>query len=98
MKWKTGVHTKDNGKSPYLMSLDRHKKTNFKDGVGIMFWPDGTKYEGQFRNDKQHGKGRKIFSNGEFYIGNFANDKANGFGVFQDLNGGKYEGEWKEDK
>jgi len=28
------------------------KKNGKKDGVGIMFWPDGTKYEGQFRNDK----------------------------------------------
>lgn len=47
-----------------------------------MFWPDGTKYEGQFKLDKQHGHGRKIFSNGEFYVGEFANDKANGYGVF----------------
>ena len=47
-----------------------------------MFWPDGTKYEGQFRNDKQHGYGRKIFANGEYYVGQFANDKANGNGVF----------------
>lgn len=62
------------------------------DGVGIMFWPDGTKYEGQFKWDQPRGKGRKIFSNGEYYIGNFGNGKANGYGIFQDLNGGKYEG------
>eukprot|EP00347_Sterkiella_histriomuscorum_P018187 403346458 len=74
------------------------KRKELKDGLGIMFWPDGTKYEGQFQNDYQTGYGRKLFSNGEFYIGNFQNDKANGFGVFQDLNGGKYEGNWKEDK
>ncbi len=46
LKWKTDVPTKVNGKSLQKMILDRHKKTNFKDGVGIMFWPDGTKYEG----------------------------------------------------
>ena len=52
------------------------------DGVGIMFWEDGTKYEGQFKLDQPHGKGRKIFSNGEYYIGHFAYGKANGYGIF----------------
>lgn len=30
----------------------RHKKTGLKDGMGIMFWSDGIKYEGQFKADK----------------------------------------------
>lgn len=53
-------------------------KDKQRDGVGIMFWPDGTKYEGQFRHDKMCGKGRKIYSNGEYYVGEFANDMAHG--------------------
>jgi hypothetical protein len=63
-----------------------------------MFWPEGTKYEGQFRDGFMKGKGRKIFANGEYYVGEFDNDKANGYGVFKDLNGGKYEGQWVDDK
>lgn len=51
--------------------INRLKKREVKDGLGIMFWPDGTKYEGQFKNDCQSGFGRKLFSNGEFYIGHF---------------------------
>lgn len=53
------------------------------DGLGIMFWPDGgTKYEGQFKLNQPHGKGRKIFANGEYYVGDFKNGKADGYGVF----------------
>lgn len=66
----------------FYLKNSRLKKNGLKDGVGIMFWPDGTKYEGQFTMDKQDGYGRKIFSNGEYYVGNFANDQANGFGTF----------------
>jgi hypothetical protein len=46
-----------------------------KDGVGVMFWPDGTKYEGDFQNDHPHGYGRKIFSNGEYYEESLVNYK-----------------------
>jgi hypothetical protein len=42
---------------------------NIKDGIGVMFWPDGTKYEGDFKEDQPHGYGRKIFANGEYYEG-----------------------------
>jgi hypothetical protein len=74
------------------------KNSNIKDGVGVMFWPDGTKYEGDFQNDHPHGYGRKIFSNGEYYEGYFQEGKASGHGVFQDISGGKYEGTWMQDK
>lgn len=74
------------------------KKNNKKDGIGILFFKDGSKYEGQFKNGFMSGKGRKLFVNGEYYLGEFALDKANGYGTFRDLNGGKYEGGWKDDK
>jgi hypothetical protein len=47
-----------------------------------MFWPDGTKYEGNFKDDAPHGYGRKIFSNGEYYEGYFIEGKAHGNGMF----------------
>lgn len=36
-----------------------------KHGQGIFFWPDKTKYIGQWRNGKQHGKGRMVTKSGE---------------------------------
>jgi hypothetical protein len=37
---------KDNGKSLNFNYFIRHKKTKKWDGLGILFWPEGTKYEG----------------------------------------------------
>ena len=53
---KMAEYIKDNGKQniyliTQLIFCFRLKKRNVKDGLGIMFWPDGTKYEGQFKND-----------------------------------------------
>lgn len=45
------------------------KKTGERDGLGIQFWPDGSKYEGMWRNDKANGKGRMTHANGDIYEG-----------------------------
>lgn len=74
------------------------RSTGKKDGMGLLFYDDGTKYEGNFRNGYMSGKGRKLFVNGEYYEGEFLKDQANGQGTFRDLHGGKYEGYWKNDK
>ena len=73
------------------------KKSMNRDGIGIQFWPDGSKYEGTWRNDKANGKGRMTHANGDIYDGCWENDKANGYGVFIDINNAKYEGYWKDD-
>lgn len=59
----------------------------FRCGKGILIWPDGSKYEGYFKNNKQHGRGRLIHSNGEIYEGNWLEDKACGYGVHTYLDG-----------
>ena len=52
-----GSCTRANGKSEtnfvkIFFFRDRlASNSNIKDGVGVMFWPDGTKYEGDFLNN-----------------------------------------------
>ncbi len=44
-----------------VILLDRkfaENKRKIKDGVGIMVWQDGSRYIGQFIEDKMEGKGR----------------------------------------
>lgn len=44
---------KGNGET-FLLTYPYYRlasNSNIKDGVGVMFWPDGTKYEGDFLND-----------------------------------------------
>lgn len=74
-----------------------NKKTGERDGVGIQFWPDGSKYEGLWKKDKANGKGRMTHANGDIYDGEWKDDKANGFGTFVDSNNATYEGQWLDD-
>ena len=43
--------TKASGKSLILLTLRLAGRKDIKDGLGVMFWPDGTKYEGTFHED-----------------------------------------------
>ena len=73
---------------------------------GTMFFDNGAKYEGQWKNDKKHGKG--VFTSSHYfdcknfvgmkYEGEFKDDKFDGFGITTYTNGDKYEGEWKNNK
>lgn len=74
-----------------------NKKTGERDGVGVQFWPDGSKYEGMWRRDKANGRGRMTHANGDLYEGEWRDDKANGKGLFIDAANARYEGDWLED-
>jgi hypothetical protein len=52
--------------------------SNTREGRGKQIWPDGSLYEGFWRNDKANGKGRLIHSDGDVYEGDWVNDKAEG--------------------
>ena len=69
-----------------------------KDGKGKQVWPDGSVYEGWWRNDKANGKGRLIHGDGDVYEGDWYEDKAHGYGIYTHSDGAQYRGEWKEDK
>ena len=49
---------------------------NRKDGKGILISPDGSKYEGYWKEDKAYGRGRLYHANGDIYEGEFKDDKA----------------------
>ena len=44
-------------------------------GYGVQMWPDGAKYEGYWKNDKAHGKGKFYHVEGDVYDGDWAQDK-----------------------
>ena len=43
-------------------------------GFGVHFWPNGDKYEGEWKRDKAHGVGKYTHSNGATYEGDWRND------------------------
>ena len=58
----------------------------------------GDKYEGDFANDKRHGKGKYTYANGNKYEGDWVNGDQHGKGTFIWADGDKYEGDYVKDK
>ena len=50
------------------------------DFPGIMYYLNGDRYAGQWRNDRRKGKGTIVMSNGDKYTGSFKNDQRHGEG------------------
>ena len=78
---------------------------NKRELIGVMYYNNGSKYEGQWKNDKKHGKGiftSQYYNNpnliGIKYEGEFSNDKIEGYGIGNYTSGDRYEGEWKNNK
>eukprot|EP00826_Nyctotherus_ovalis_P028693 TRINITY_DN2263_c0_g1_i10.p1 TRINITY_DN2263_c0_g1~~TRINITY_DN2263_c0_g1_i10.p1 ORF type:complete len:213 (+),score=17.88 TRINITY_DN2263_c0_g1_i10:224-862(+) len=68
-----------------------------REGYGVQRWPDGSMYEGHWKNDRANGQGRFVFSNGDTYEGEWKDDMANGVGVYTKAEGVRYEGIWVND-
>ena len=69
------------------ITIYRNPEENIREGRGKQIWPDGSLYEGFWRNDKANGKGRLIHSDGDVYEGDWVNDKAEGFGIYTHMDG-----------
>ena len=66
--------------------------------VGTYTTPSGTKYVGEFRDDKRNGQGTLTFPDGAKYVGEFWDDKANGQATYTHPSGQKYVGEWRDNE
>ena len=61
-----------------------------KQGYGVQIWPDGSKYEGEWFENKAHGNGKFTHSNNDVYHGEWKDDKVDGFGIYIHHDGGRY--------
>lgn len=69
-----------------------------REGFGEMYWPEGSKFEGLFKDDMMNGQGRLMNCEGDYYVGNFEDDKANGYGIYVSTENIIFRGFWKDDK
>ena len=73
-------------------------KNGTPNGLGILIYKDGRKYEGYWKNGIWNGKGKYSFNDGYGYEGEWKNGVENGMGILTYPNGDKYEGEFKNGK
>ncbi|XP_062411975.1 ankyrin repeat and MYND domain-containing protein 1-like [Sardina pilchardus] len=65
-----------------------------RNGFGVQQWPDGSRYEGEFKNDLKHGVGVYSWPNGEIYKGSFYKDYRHGKGTYTWPDGSKFSGKF----
>jgi hypothetical protein len=64
-----------------------------KNGPGVLYFNDSSRYEGNFSSDFQDGLGTLYYPNGDKYVGDFSKGKQTGRGAYYYHDGNKYEGE-----
>lgn len=57
----------------------------------------GAKYEGAFKDNWRHGKGKMTHADGACYDGDWKDDRQHGSGKWTAADGSYYEGDWKAD-
>ena len=67
-------------------------------GHGVVTYPNGANYDGEWEDGKSHGHGVLTFASGEKHDGEWKDNQQHGHGVYTYANGSKYDGEWKNGK
>jgi len=65
------------------ITFNGQMKDGVRHGKGVQVWEDGSRFEGEWVNDRAcTSKGKLIHGNGDIYEGEWKDDKANGMGVY----------------
>lgn len=81
-----GVHdTYEDEYGTYDGEVDINGKKKQKHGKGKMAYFNGSIYDGEWKNDKQNGRGKYTYPNGNTatYEGEFKDDEFSGYGVYK---------------
>ena len=84
-----------NGPTPQCL-LENSITTTSRERV--FMWADGRRYEGEWKNNKMHGKGSFTWADGRIYVGEYVDDKKSGYGEFTWPDGRCYKGDWLNGK
>jgi len=81
-------------KGIYKNGLRTRGSLNVEDKNGVVL----AKYEGDYSDDSESGKGTSKFPNGDIYDGEFSDGKRTGKGLYKWSNGNTYEGDFDNGK
>ncbi len=71
---------------------------NIKQGIGAYYFDNGTRFEGEYNNDKINGSGIYFWSEKHFFAGTWENEKRNGYGIEVKEDGSYYCQYWENEK
>ena len=77
-----------------LPDCPKDQTQRYHNCYGTFTIPDGSKYTGEYKDNKRHGKGTVTSPDGYNYVGEFKDDKKHGQGAMTLLEGYKYVGEF----
>ena len=87
-----------NAQQSRLPACPPNQNVRWNNCLGIITFPSGEKYVGEFRDDKRSGQGTNTFPDGLKYVGEYKDGKRSGQGTFTLPDGAKYVGEFKDGK
>ena len=65
----------------------------------FLYWPDGGKYTGEFKDSESNGQGTQYEVDGSWWTGEWKNDDKNGFGTQYAADGTVFRsGNWVDNK
>ncbi len=73
--------------------LDKPSNDRGYNGYGVLSWPNGNRYAGEFLKGHKHGYGVFTGGNGDSYQGEFHAGEVEGYGRYVYIDGNRYEGE-----
>lgn len=68
-----------------------------RNGNGVYYFPDGSRYEGEWANDAMDGFGQMSYPDGSRYSGGWKGGKRTGIGKMTYPDGTVQKGEWMND-
>jgi len=75
-----------------------HVENGKPSGIGVLTFPDGSKFVGEYKDGEKNGQGIFTFSWGGKYEGVYKDGNQNGQGTETFPSGSQYVGDWKDGK
>ena len=72
--------------------------SNWTNCVGTRTYPNGDKYDGEWKYNNMHGEGTYTSADGAKYVGEWEDDNKHGYGTYTFADGREYSGGWKNGK
>ena len=97
-EWETssGVQLRKFGDKDIQPQYKGDVKSGKPNGLGIMIYPNGSKYIGEWKNGKMDGQGTFTFPSGNKYVGKYKDGKK--WNVTKYDKKGNFVGDWKDGK